>query len=145
MIKQVDSIDGLQEIVEDLLALIEDGYSVVLLYGDLGAGKTTLVQLLCERLGAKDRVSSPTFSIIQEYVSPEKGTIVHMDLYRLEKKEELEQIGFAEYLDSGQLCFIEWPEVGSDYFVMPHIRVNIGVENNNIRNFKITTHDSVDA
>ncbi|HZV68519.1 MAG TPA: tRNA (adenosine(37)-N6)-threonylcarbamoyltransferase complex ATPase subunit type 1 TsaE [Saprospiraceae bacterium] len=145
MIKRIESIDGLQVIVEDLLTLIDDGYSVVLLYGELGAGKTTLVQLLCDRLGVKERVNSPTFSIIQEYLSPVKDTIIHMDLYRLEKKEELEQIGFAEYLDSGQLCFIEWPETGSDYFVMPYIRVDIGVENNNIRNFKITTHDAVDA
>lgn len=145
MIIRIDSIDGLSEIVDVLLSLIDEGYSVVLLNGELGAGKTTLVQLLCKRLGVEQQVSSPTFSIIQEYISPVKGPIIHMDLYRLNNPKELEQIGFAEYLDSGQLCIIEWPEVGNDYFVMPYIRVDIGVENNNIRNFKITTHDAVDA
>ncbi|MEP6794350.1 MAG: tRNA (adenosine(37)-N6)-threonylcarbamoyltransferase complex ATPase subunit type 1 TsaE [Saprospiraceae bacterium] len=145
MIIGIDSIDKLSEIVDVVHSLIGEGYSVVLLDGELGAGKTTLVQLLCKSYGVEQQVSSPTFSIIQEYISPIKGPIIHMDLYRLDKPQELEQIGFAEYLDSGQLCIIEWPEVGNDYFVMSYIRVDIGVENNNIRNFKITTHDAVDA
>jgi tRNA threonylcarbamoyladenosine biosynthesis protein TsaE len=145
MIIRIDSIDKLSEIVDILQSLIEERYTVVLLHGELGAGKTTLVQLICKRYGVEQQVSSPTFSIIQEYISPVVGPIIHMDLYRLDKPPELEQIGFAEYLDSGQLCVIEWPQVGNDYFVMPYIRVDISVENNNIRNFKITTHDAVDA
>ncbi|MBK9982971.1 MAG: tRNA (adenosine(37)-N6)-threonylcarbamoyltransferase complex ATPase subunit type 1 TsaE [Saprospiraceae bacterium] len=145
MIIRIDSIDKLSEIVYVLHSLIEEGYSVVLLSGELGAGKTTLVQHICKSYGVDQQVSSPTFSIIQEYMSPLKGPIIHMDLYRLEKPQELEQIGFAEYLDSGQLCIIEWPDVGNDYFVMPYIRVDISVENNDIRNFKISTHDAMDA
>lgn len=145
MIIRIDSLDKLSEIVSVVHSLIDEGYSVVLLAGEMGAGKTTLVQFLCKSYGIDQQVSSPTFSIIQEYISPVKGPIFHMDLYRLDKPKELEQIGFAEYLDSGQLCIIEWPEVGNDYFVMPFIRVDISVENNNIRNFKITTHDAVDA
>ncbi|MGB4850428.1 MAG: tRNA (adenosine(37)-N6)-threonylcarbamoyltransferase complex ATPase subunit type 1 TsaE [Saprospiraceae bacterium] len=145
MIFKIESLDGLQDVVNYLISIIENGYSVVLLSGELGSGKTKLVQQLCKSLGVEDNVSSPTFSIIQEYISPVKGPIYHMDLYRLDKPLELEQIGFAEYLDSGQLCIIEWPDVGNDYFVMPYIRVDIGVENNEIRNFKITTHDAVDA
>ncbi len=145
MILRIDSLDKLSEIVNVLSSIIDQGYSVVLLNGELGAGKTTLAQQLCKSYGVEEQVSSPTFSIIQEYISPVKGAIIHMDLYRLNNPQELEQIGFAEYLDSGQLCIIEWPEVGNDYFVMPNIRVDISVENNNIRNFKITTHDAVDA
>jgi tRNA threonylcarbamoyladenosine biosynthesis protein TsaE len=145
MIIRIDTLEKLSEIVIVLDSLIERGYSVVLLNGELGAGKTTLVQHLCLSYGVEQQVSSPTFSIIQEYISPVKGPIIHMDLYRLNKPLELEQIGFAEYLDSGQLCIIEWPDVGNDYFSMPYIRVDISVENNNIRNFKITTYDAVDA
>jgi len=145
MIKRVGSLEGLQEIVNTMLSLLEKGYSVVLLYGELGSGKTTLVQKLCEALGVEQRVTSPTFSIIQEYTSAEDGIIYHMDLYRLEKREELGQIGFDDYLDSGHLCLIEWPALGIDAYTMPHIRVDIDVENHNIRNFKITTHDTVDA
>jgi tRNA threonylcarbamoyladenosine biosynthesis protein TsaE len=68
-----------------------------------------------------------------------------MDLYRLEKKEDLVQIGFEEYLESGQLCLIEWPEIAEEHYYMPHIRINISVGSNNIRIFNITTHDAVDA
>ena len=145
MIKRIDSLDGLQEIVDVLLPLIENGYSVVLIYGELGSGKTALVQRLCQALGVEEQVTSPTFSIIQEYRSALTGPIYHMDLYRLEKRSDLEQIGLGEYLDSGHLCIIEWPSIGSDYYVMPCIRVDIDVENNNIRNFRITTHDADDA
>ncbi len=145
MIKRIDTLDGLQEIVNVLLSILEKGYSVVLLYGELGSGKTALVQQLCQALGVEQRVTSPTFSIIQEYISPMKGPIYHMDLYRLEKRGDLEQIGFGDYLDSGHLCLIEWPAIGIDYFVMPYIRVDIDVDSNKIRNFKITTHDAVDS
>ena len=145
MILRINSPEGLQEIAGVLLSLIENGYSVVLLYGELGSGKTALVQQLCKTLGVEELVSSPTFSIVQEYISPVKGVVYHMDLYRLEKRGDLEQIGFEDYLDSGQVCLIEWPELGRDYFVMPYIRVDIDVENNNIRNFRITTHDTADA
>ncbi len=145
MIKRISSLDELQDIVDALLSFFEKGYKIVLLFGELGSGKTTLVQQLCKSLGVVENVSSPTFSIIQEYHSPAIGLIYHMDLYRLQSKEELGQIGFAEYLDSGHLCLIEWPELGMEEYKMPYIRVDIDVENNNIRNFKITTHDSVDA
>ena len=96
-------------------------------------------------LGVMDPVSSPTFSLVQEYYSPSRGTIYHMDLYRLEKEEDLQQIGFSEYLDSGNICLIEWPGLGNAYYIMPHVEVDISVESGNIRNFKITTHDAVDA
>ena len=145
MVLRIKSPDELQEIADILLSIIEKGYSVLLLYGELGSGKTALVQQLCKTLRVAELVSSPTFSIVQEYNSPVKGLIYHMDLYRLEKKSDLGQIGFEDYLDSGYLCFIEWPELGSDYFTMPYIRVDIDVENNNIRNFRITTHDAANA
>lgn len=145
MIRSIDSPDRLTEIVDVLLSTLEKGFAVVLLYGDLGAGKTTLVQQLCLAMGVDQRVSSPTFSIIQEYTSPVKGLIYHMDLYRLERPQDLEQIGFGECLDSGHLCIIEWPSLGSDYYLMPYIRVDIDIDSNNIRNFRITTHGEDDA
>ena len=145
MIIRVESLVRLNDVVEAILSKMEEGYSIVLLYGDLGSGKTTLVKKLCLSLGVEQEVTSPTFSMIQEYTSSVKELIYHMDLYRLEKTVDLEHIGFGEYLDSGYPCFIEWPALGNDYYKMPHIRVDINVENNNIRNFKITTYDSVDT
>lgn len=108
------------EKIEDwqkLVALIRKQYPsirIFLLKGDLGAGKTTFVQTFCKTLGIVDKVSSPTFSIVQEYRSTGiKPTVVyHIDLYRLDHLEELEQIGFWEYLDqNGTWVFIEWPEL----------------------------------
>jgi tRNA threonylcarbamoyladenosine biosynthesis protein TsaE len=141
----VEQIDDLSNVTTALKSLLEKEYKIILLQGDLGAGKTTLVQVLCKELGITEPVSSPTFSLVNEYLSPSMGAIYHMDLYRLEKTEDLVQIGLAEYLDSGQLCLIEWPAIAESYFDMPYIRVNIKVEPNNIRIFNITTHDAVDA
>ena len=83
-------------------------HPIICLNGDLGAGKTTLIRQLCLDWGAMDNVSSPTFSIINEYKSPLKGSIFHFDFYRIEGVKEALDIGVEEYLDSGQICLIEW-------------------------------------
>jgi len=141
----VKSIEELGEVVSFLIQQIKEGYKIVLLSGDLGSGKTTLTKAICDQLDVKEPVSSPTFSLVNEYFSPVFGTIYHMDLYRLEKADDLVQIGLEEYLDSGQPCLIEWPGIAEPYIMMPHLRVNIRVETDNIRIFNITTHDAVDA
>jgi tRNA threonylcarbamoyladenosine biosynthesis protein TsaE len=141
----VHSIQDLDRVTEVLHRYIADGYNVVLLSGDLGSGKTALTKVLCEKLEVKELITSPTFSLVNEYQSPVVGTIYHMDLYRLEKTEDLAQIGFEEYLDSGFLCLIEWPGIADPYLTMAHIRVNIEVIAHNNRIFNITTHDAVDA
>ena len=141
----VRSIEELEEVVGILTRYIMEGYKVILLSGELGSGKTTLTKALCTRLGVAEAITSPTFSLVNEYPSSGAGSIYHMDLYRLEKKEDLVQIGFEEYLESGQLCLIEWPEIADEHFYMPYIRVKISVGSNNIRIFNITTHDAVDT
>lgn len=83
-------------------------HPIICFNGDLGAGKTTLIRRLCLEWGTTDNVSSPTFSIINEYKSPSKGSIFHLDFYRMEDVKEALDIGVEEYLDSGQICFIEW-------------------------------------
>ncbi len=83
--------------------------SIWLFFGNLGAGKTTLIRHLCHTLGVAHEVQSPTFSIVNEYKIYEK-TIYHFDCYRLKSFEEALDFGMEEYLDSGHLCFIEWPE-----------------------------------
>ncbi len=80
-------------------------------YGEMGAGKTTLIKALSRHLGSGDSLSSPTFSIVNEYRDAEGNPIYHMDLYRLKNLDEAEEIGVEEYLHSGHYCFIEWPEV----------------------------------
>lgn len=135
----------LTKVAQTLVELIAEGYRVFLLRGDLGAGKTTLVQHLCKELGVTESVSSPTFSLVNEYTSPGYGLVYHMDLYRLDKSIDLVQIGFEEYLDSGNICLIEWPDLARDQFTMKHVSIDIRVTPEHTRIFNITTHDAVDA
>tara|TARA_B100001939_G_scaffold154263_1_gene133263 strand:+ start:477 stop:893 length:417 start_codon:yes stop_codon:yes gene_type:complete len=93
---------------------------VILITGEMGAGKTTLIKQILVDLNVIDNVSSPTFSIINEYKTKTEDLIYHMDLYRIDKMEELDGIGFFEYLESGNLCLIEWGEkientIGDNY------------------------------
>ena len=83
---------------------------VILITGEMGAGKTTLIKQILVDLNVIDNVSSPTFSIINEYKTKTEDLIYHMDLYRIDEIEELDGIGFFEYLESGNLCLIEWGE-----------------------------------
>tara|TARA_B100000575_G_C22990522_1_gene571163 strand:+ start:129 stop:542 length:414 start_codon:yes stop_codon:yes gene_type:complete len=82
--------------------------SVICFNGPMGAGKTTLISALCCKWNVKDQVSSPTFSIVNEYETYDKGLIFHFDFYRLNSIEEALDIGVEEYLDSGKICLIEW-------------------------------------
>lgn len=92
--------------------IIESCNSNYLLFkGMVGAGKTTLIKEVCKELKVTDNVSSPTFSIINEYKTLEGNNIYHMDLFRLEKKKEIKELGIEEYLDSDSFVIIEWPEI----------------------------------
>lgn len=79
--------------------------------GEMGVGKTTLIKEICKILRVQTEMSSPTFSIVNEYKTITNKKIFHFDLFRVKNLDELNQIGFTEYLDSGNLCFIEWPEI----------------------------------
>jgi tRNA threonylcarbamoyladenosine biosynthesis protein TsaE len=86
------------------------GKKIFCFYGELGAGKTTLIKEICKQLGVKDSGSSPTFSLINEYDAGSGKVLYHFDLYRLKTEAEIFDIGYEEYLFSGNYCFIEWPE-----------------------------------
>ena len=85
------------------------GVSVVIFEGEMGAGKTTFIKAVCQELGVTDPVSSPTFSIVNEYETSSNKRIYHFDFYRIEEEQEALDIGTLEYFDSGNLCLIEWP------------------------------------
>lgn len=99
---------ALPAIAQQLL-LLAGNRKVWLFEGDMGAGKTTLIKVLCKQLGVVSDMSSPTFSIVNEYATNGKEKVFHFDLYRLKKASELNDIGFDDYLYSGQYCLIEWP------------------------------------
>lgn len=142
---RVVHIQDLSQVVDATISLLEKSYRHFLLSGELGSGKTTFVQALCQALDVTESVSSPTFSLINAYESPRFGTIYHMDLYRIEKPGDLVQLGLEEYLESGRVCLIEWPSVAQEYFYPPYVHISIEFDKDNIRNFRITTHDTMDA
>lgn len=102
------NIEDWQEVVDQILPQLQ--HPILLLKGNLGAGKTTFSQFLLKSMGSTDEVNSPTYSIVNEYTTP-KGKVFHFDLYRLKSIEEAYDIGIEEYLDNAALCIIEWPEV----------------------------------
>lgn len=106
-------------------ALAEKRPPIILLEGDLGAGKTTFTRFFAESLGITEPVTSPTFSIVKEYHDP--VSFVHMDLYRIDDEEELINIGFEEYLDADYVL-IEWPEVARDLLPEDVLRLTIRFE-----------------
>lgn len=95
--------------------------------GPMGAGKTTLIKALCAQLGVEAGMSSPTFSIVNEYRTRGGAPVYHFDLYRLIKAEELDGIGFTEYLDSGSHCFVEWPELAEGLYPPETVDVTMRV------------------
>lgn len=96
-------------------------------FAPMGAGKTTFIQSLCACLGVEDQVVSPTFSLVNEYSSPQ-GPVYHFDFYRLKNAEEALDIGTDEYLASGQYCFLEWSEIAEPILPPTYVKVEIRVD-----------------
>jgi tRNA threonylcarbamoyladenosine biosynthesis protein TsaE len=102
-------------------------YRIVTFRGDLGAGKTTLIKNMCNFLGIKDAVTSPTFSIVNEYESADSQTVFHFDFYRLESEEEAFDMGVEDYFYGGNLCLIEWPSKIESVLPEKRLEVHISI------------------
>jgi tRNA threonylcarbamoyladenosine biosynthesis protein TsaE len=109
---------------------------ILLFYGQLGAGKTTLIKALCRELSVHDQGSSPTYALVNEYDSP-SGMIYHMDLYRLKSSREALDIGIEEYLATGNYCFIEWPELIEPFLSERYLRIELTNEDSDCRKMTI--------
>jgi len=132
---QLSSPDDLNAAAKKILDFAGDE-KVFLFYGQMGAGKTTLVNALCRELGVTENTSSPTFAIVNEYRASPKN-IFHFDFYRLKNQTEAMDIGFEEYLDSGKYCFIEWPEKIPDLLPEHHLRISITVTGEQSRDIAV--------
>jgi len=102
------SLDDIQSVAQQLLA--QNPKKVILLVGEMGAGKTTLIKALVAALGVQNATSSPTFSLVNEYHTDTNGPVYHFDVYRIKEETEAYDFGMDEYLYSGHWCFVEWPE-----------------------------------
>lgn len=132
------TLNNIQAAAQQFLQQLNDK-KVIALNGQMGAGKTTFIHALCDLLQVTSSVSSPTFSIINQYSYP-GGTLYHLDLYRLKDAEEAMQAGVEDCFYSGNLCFVEWPERALPLFPEDTIWVSISVVNEQTR--CVTTHDS---
>ena len=123
---KIEKIEEWQDVIDHILPQLE--HHILLLKGNLGAGKTTFTQSLLKNLGSTDEVSSPTYAIVNEYDSP-KGKVFHFDLYRMKNIAEVFDIGIEEYLDNSYLCIIEWPEIyENELSDIPHHELKIETE-----------------
>ena len=132
---EIDSLSELERVAEEILSSIGER-RVVLLRGGMGAGKTTLVSRIASKLGAEDTVTSPTFALVNQYEGRE-GTIYHFDFYRINRVEEVFDLGYEEYFYSGELCFVEWPEMVDGLLPEDAMEVRITVGDDDKRIFEI--------
>lgn len=107
-------------------------------YGSMGAGKTTIIKAICKALGAIDIVSSPTFTLVNEYRTSKGETLYHIDFYRIRKQEEVFDFGIEEYLTGESYCFMEWPELVEEILPAETINIRISVEENEQRTLLIS-------
>ena len=129
-------INGLSDLERAAKEFIEQtkGHSIIALYAPMGSGKTTFTKALCDCLGVdSDAVSSPTFAIVNEYLSSSSEPIYHFDFYRITKNEEALDIGLYDYLDSGHLCLMEWAENIEDLLPEETLVVRIQVQDDGSR------------
>ncbi|NQV01788.1 MAG: tRNA (adenosine(37)-N6)-threonylcarbamoyltransferase complex ATPase subunit type 1 TsaE [Bacteroidia bacterium] len=124
----------LPEIATKLLTVYPEN-RIFAFYGAMGAGKTTFIKALCRELGVEDEALSPTFAIINEYHTHEDIPVYHFDFYRINKLEEVYDIGYEEYLYSGHYCFLEWPELIEELLPEETVKVTITGDNDRVITF----------
>ena len=127
-----NSVDDLKEVAKKLISDFSDK-RVILFYGEMGVGKTTLIKVLCQQLGVEEPTNSPTFSIVNEYLSNQNKTIYHFDFYRIEKEEEVFDMGYEDYFYDNSYCFIEWPEKIPNLLPPDAVKVKIMLDDENNR------------
>ena len=132
----VKNINDLDEVSSKILEH-NIQYKKFAFFGDMGVGKTTLIKSLLKKLGVNDNVTSPTFSIVNEYLSEKLGSIFHFDFYRIKNEKEAYDIGIDEYLSSDNYCFIEWPNKINSLIDDKFINVYIDIIDDDKRNIMI--------
>ena len=131
----IKSLDTIQEAAKEFINRMGEG-KVFAFYGKMGAGKTTFIKALCETLGVKDVITSPTFSLINEYTDGKGNSIYHFDFYRIKKLEEVYDMGYEDYFYSGNLCLLEWPELIEEILPENIIKVTIEEQADGTRKLK---------
>ena len=130
------TLDQLEGVASQILDA--SNTSILLFYGPMGSGKTTLIKELCKQLGVKDVTSSPTFSLVNEYQGKNGQLIYHFDFYRIDDESEAFDMGVEEYFDSGALCLVEWPEKVENLLPLESTVIRLEIQSNKSRTLQIS-------
>lgn len=133
---EINSLSDLDEVADEILSSLGER-SVVLFRGEMGAGKTTLISRIAARMGVEDSVTSPTFALVNQYEGRGGRRIYHFDFYRIDRIEEVYDLGYEEYFYSGDLCLVEWPEKIEQLLPDNAMTVRITVDSDTARTFEI--------
>ncbi len=133
------TIQELPEVTEKIISYGKE-YTIWVLKGDLGAGKTTFIQEVARQMNVMDNISSPSYALINEYLTPKQEKIYHFDLFRVKTISEVLDLGFDEYLETGLQCFIEWPEIAETLLPEKYLEISIINPEEELRIFNIEKH-----
>ena len=131
------TLTDLPQIAKEIVKISSQIPSIWLFRGQMGTGKTTLIKEICKKMGVEHSVQSPTFSLVNEYQTKNATRIFHFDLYRLKNTQEALAIGIEDYLDSGNICVIEWPEQAEELWDIPHTTFSLSLNNEYTRNLEM--------
>ncbi len=129
------TLENVPEVAKSLIANVSR--RILLFYGEMGSGKTTLIKEIVKQLGVEDLASSPTFSLVNEYHSKKGEKIYHFDFYRIEEEEEAYDMGIEEYLYSENWCLIEWPEKVENLLPLESVEIYLKIKDNDTRTLEI--------
>ena len=133
------TLQQLPEIAKEVLKCAK--HKVLLFYGEMGVGKTTLIKELVKQLGVSDTVSSPTFSLVNEYHTQKNDKVFHFDFYRIDNEEEAMDIGIEEYLYSSNWCLVEWPNKVENLLPLKSVSITITTNNNQQRTIELINNE----
>ena len=128
------SLEDLSGIAKDIILSVEN--KTLLFYGKMGVGKTTLIKEICKQLEVLDNISSPTFSLVNEYQTTSEEKVFHFDFYRIEDEEEALDMGIEEYFDNNNWCLVEWPENIENLLPLDAVQIHLSILENEQRNIQ---------
>jgi len=129
------TLKKLSSIAAEIISSVKN--KTLLFYGEMGVGKTTLIKEICQQLGILDNISSPTFSLVNEYQTSKGEKVFHFDFYRIEEEEEAFDIGIEEYFDSDAWCLVEWPENIENLLPLGAAQIHLSILDDEQRNIQL--------
>lgn len=133
------TLQQLPEIAKEVINYSK--HKVLLFYGEMGVGKTTLIKEIVKQLGVLDNVSSPTFSLVNEYCTTKNKKIFHFDFYRIENEEEALDMGIEEYFYSNNWCLVEWPNKVENLLPLKSVNITITQNSNQLRTIEVINNE----